>query len=173
MKISVVVAVSLNRVIGKNGKLPWQKIPQDLKLFKEITMEQTVVMGRKTYESIGKALSGRINVVITSRFGYQAPNCYVVNSIEAALMSFCGSENEIFFIGGQEIFTQILPKTDKVYMSLIQERFSGDTYFPEFNFSEWNIIERKKYKKDEKNPHDFSFIVFEKIKFKYYLLNPP
>lgn len=164
MKISIVVAMGLNSVIGKNGKLPWQKIPQDLKLFREITMGQAVVMGRKTYESIGKALSGRINVVITRRPNYQAPNCYVVNSIEAALMSFCGSENEIFFIGGQEIFTQILPKAEKVYMSLIQERFLGDTYFSEFNFSEWNIIERKEYKKDEKNPHSFNFIVFEKIK---------
>lgn len=158
--ISIIVATSKNRVIGNNNSLIW-KLPADLKRFKQITTGNTVVMGRKTYESIGKPLPNRRNIIITRDTNYLVDNCEVVNSLEEALM-LCN--NDCFIIGGGEIYKQSLDIADKIYLTLVQEDFEGDTYFPEIG-KEWTKVSREDFEEDEKNAHKYSFIDYERYKF--------
>lgn len=158
--INIIVATSKNRVIGNNNSLIW-KLPADLKRFKQITTGSTVVMGRKTYESIGKPLPNRRNIIITRDTNYLVDNCEVVNSLEEALM-LCN--NECFIIGGGEIYKQSIDKADRIYLTLVQEDFEGDTYFPEIG-KEWTKVFREDYEGDEKNEHKYSFIDYERYKF--------
>ncbi|MBI4095098.1 MAG: dihydrofolate reductase [Candidatus Liptonbacteria bacterium] len=158
--ISIIVAVGKNRVIGKRGGLPWY-LPADLKHFKEITMGHPIVMGRRTHESIGKALPGRTNVVITREKNYEAPGCVIVHSIDEALDRVKGEE-EIFFIGGAEIFSQALPLAKRLYITQIDHEFEGDIFFPEINMSEWREMNREEGKTDEKNSYLYRFLVFER-----------
>ena len=158
--INIIVATSKNRVIGNNNSLIW-KLPADLKRFKQITTGSTVVMGRKTYESIGKPLPNRRNIIITRDTNYLVDNCEVVNSLEEALM-LCN--NECFIIGGGEIYKQSIDIADKIYLTLVQEDFEGDTYFPEIG-KEWTKVFREDYEGDEKNEHKDSFIDYERYKF--------
>ena len=158
--INIIVATSKNRVIGNNNSLIW-KLPADLKRFKQITTGSTVVMGRKTYESIGKPLPNRRNIIITRDTNYLVDNCEIVNSLEEALM-LCN--NECFIIGGGEIYKQSIDIADKIYLTLVQEDFEGDTYFPEIG-KEWTKVFREDYEGDEKNEHKYSFIDYERYKF--------
>ena len=158
--ISIIVATSKNRVIGNNNSLIW-KLPADLKRFKQITTGSTVVMGRKTYESIGKPLPNRRNIIITRDTNYLVDNCEIVNSLEEALM-LCN--NDCFIIGGGEIYKQSIDIADKIYLTLVQEDFEGDTYFPEIG-KEWTKVFREDYEGDEKNEHKYSFIDYERYKF--------
>lgn len=158
--ISIIVATSKNRVIGNNNSLIW-KLPADLKRFKQITTGNTVVMGRKTYESIGKPLPNRRNIIITRDTNYLVDNCEIVNSIEEALM-LCN--NDCFIIGGGEIYKQSIDIADKIYLTLVQEDFEGDTYFPEIG-KEWTKVIREDFEPDEKNAHKYSFINYEKYNF--------
>lgn len=158
--ISIIVATSKNRVIGNNNSLIW-KLPADLKRFKQITTGNTIVMGRKTYESIGKPLPNRRNIIITRDTNYLADNCEIVNSIEEALM-LCN--NDCFIIGGGEIYKQSIDIADKIYLTLVQEDFEGDTYFPEIG-KEWTKVIREDFEPDEKNAHKYSFINYEKYNF--------
>jgi|688.fasta_scaffold231337_3 dihydrofolate reductase len=158
--INIIVATSKNRVIGNNNSLIW-KLPADLKRFKQITTGSTVVMGRKTYESIGKPLPNRRNIIITRDTNYLVDNCEVVNSLEEALM-LCN--NECFIIGGGEIYKQSIDIADKIYLTLVQEDFEGDTYFPEIG-KEWTKVFREDFEGDEKNEHKYSFIDYERYKF--------
>lgn len=119
-----------NRVIGKKGGLPWY-IPEELKRFKEITMGHPIIMGRKTYESIGKALPGRTNIIITSSPNYTAQGCIVVHSLDEALQR--ARADEVFIIGGGEIYKQALPKADKLYLTKIDTEIEGDTFFPDYS----------------------------------------
>lgn len=161
MTISIITAMAKNRVIGKDNTLPWQ-LPADLKRFKEITTGHPVIMGRKTYESIGKALSGRKNIIITKQKNYSAENCFIVNSIDEAI-SLVKDEKEIFFIGGAEIYRQILPRANRLYLTLIKKEFAGDVYFPEIRWNEWKEISRQKGYVDNNNPYEHEFLVFERI----------
>lgn len=152
--------MSKNRVIGDSNSLIWS-LPNDLKRFKQLTTGQTVIMGRKTYESIGRPLPNRRNIIITRDENYEAIGCEIVNSLEEALLL---SGEDCFIIGGGEIYKQSLPIADKIYLTLIQEDFQGDTSFPELG-DEWVKISREDHESDEKNPHKYSFIEYEKYNF--------
>jgi dihydrofolate reductase len=161
MKISIVVAMAANRVIGRDNQLPWH-LPADLKHFKETTMGKPILMGRKTWESIGRPLPGRTNIVITRDENYDAPGCVVVHSIEAALQA-AAKQDEVMIIGGAEFYRQVLPQTDSIYLTRINEDFEGDTLFPELDSSEWQEAERIDCDADEKNPHSYSFITLDRV----------
>lgn len=158
--IKIIVATSKNRVIGNNNSLIWH-LPADLKHFKSLTVGSSIIMGRKTYESIGKPLPDRRNIIITRDFDYHVDDCEVVNSLEEALL-ICG-EN-CFIIGGGEIYKQSLSIADELYLTLVDEEFEGDTYFPEIG-EDWFESERQDFEPDDKNKYKYSFIKYERYKF--------
>jgi len=162
MKISIVVAMAANGVIGRDNQLPWY-LPADLWHFKQTTMGKPILMGRKTYESIGRPLPGRTNIVITRDEGYVAEGCVVVHSIEAALQA-AGEQEEIMVIGGAEFYRQVLPHADTLYLTRIHEDFEGDTLFPELNAAEWREVERTDCEADDKNPYRYSFVRLDRVR---------
>ena len=161
VKISICVAMAENRVIGIENKMPWH-LSADLKQFKKITMGKPILMGRKTFESIGRPLPGRKNIIISRNHGYRQPGCEVYHSIDAALKSCAGSE-EIMIIGGSDFYRSMLPKATHLYLTLIHTVISGDTFFPAFNWSEWQEINRQDVTHDKSVPFEYSFIVLERI----------
>ncbi len=152
----------MNGVIGKGGDLPW-KLSGDLKHFAKLTRGHTVIMGRKTYESIaarlGHALPDRKNIVITSQTDFNAPGCVVVPSVDEALKTFSETE-EAFVIGGGKIYEQFLPLANKLYITEVQTICDGDTYFPEIDKKNWQEVWRETHRQDEKNSADFIFQTF-------------
>lgn len=160
MRISAVVAMSENRAIGKDNQLLWH-LPADLKHFKQITMAKPILMGRKTYQSIGRPLPGRTNVVITHDENFKAEGCVVVHSIQAALDAV-HDQDEICVIGGAKLYQQMLPLVDRIYLTLVHQHFSGDAFFPELNPAEWKEVERVECAADDKNAHSFSMLVLER-----------
>ena len=158
--IKIIVAISKNRVIGSNNQLLW-KLSSDLKRFKELTTDNPIVMGRKTYESISKPLPNRRNIIITRNNDYQIEGCETVSSLEEALLL---TGNNCFIIGGGEIYRQSIDIADKIYLTLVHKDFEGDTTFPELG-KEWAKIGRKDFKSDEKNECDYSFIEYERYEF--------
>ena len=158
--IKIIVAISKNRVIGDSNRLIWN-LPADLKRFKEITTGHPIVMGRKTYESIGRPLPDRRNIVITRDKSYEVDGCEVVNSIDEALL-LTGSD--CFIIGGGEIYKQTLNVAEQIYMTLVDEEFEGDTNFPELS-ADWYVSKKEDFISDEKNPYNYSFIFYEKFEF--------
>ena len=137
-------------------------MPADLKHFKAVTIGNTIIMGRKTYESIGKPLPGRRNIVVTRQEEYKAEGCDVVNSLQDAV-DLCLREQEVFIVGGGEIYKQAIHAADKIYLTRIYGEFEGDTVFPEINFSEWRLTKYLKHHSDAKNPFDYSFSEFERL----------
>lgn len=160
MTISLIVAVAENNVIGKNNQLAWY-LPADLKIFKTLTTGHHIVMGRKTYESIGKALPNRTTVIITRQDNYKAEGCIVVKSLQEAL-EVSKKDNEVFVIGGAEIFKDAIPIADKIYLTRIHHLFEGDTFFPELDENVWEEKERTDFQADEKNLYAYSFCVLER-----------
>ena len=160
MIVSIIVAVSENNVIGKDNKLIWH-LPADLKNFKTLTMGHHIIMGRKTFESIGKALPGRTSIVITHQSSYSAEGCIVVNSIDEALTK-ASDDTEVFIIGGDAIFQQSLNFATKIYLTKIHRSFEGDTFFPDLNEKEWAIKACVDFLPDEKNPYRYSFCTLER-----------
>ncbi len=158
--VKIIVATSKNNVIGDSNKLIWH-LPADLKRFKEITTGHPIVMGRKTYESIGRPLPNRRNIIITRDEQYEVDGCEVVNSIEEALLL---TNNDCFIIGGGEIYKQSLPIAQQIFMTIIDEDFDGDTNFPELDKS-WYVSSKVNHQQDEKNPHNYSFILYERFEF--------
>jgi dihydrofolate reductase len=162
--ISILAAAAENGVIGNKNSLPWY-LPADLKRFASITKPHTVIMGRKTYDSIfariGKPLPERTNVIVTRQKDFEAPGCIVVQSIEEAL-SQPGEEK--FVIGGEEIFKLFFPFADKLLITEVHASIEGDVYFPEFDKSEWQETSREDHQKDEKNHFDYSFITYDRKK---------
>jgi dihydrofolate reductase len=161
VKISLVVAMADNRVIGRDNLLPWH-LPADLRHFRQLTVGKPVLMGRKTHESIGRPLPERTNIVVTRDRSYEAPGCVVVHSIESALRA-AGSHEEAMVIGGTDFYWQLLPKADCIYLTLVHAEFEGDALFPELNESEWREVERTDCAPDEKNPWPYSFIRLERV----------
>lgn len=161
MTLSIIVAIAKNRAIGYQNQLLWH-ISEDLKHFKRITSGHTVVMGRKTFESIGKPLPGRRNVVVSRDPGLLIPGCEVFGSIEQALES-CAGEDEVFVIGGGEIYRQTLPLADRLYLTVVGKEYTADTFFPEINFMEWEEIGFEAYERGEKFESPFSFITYRRI----------
>jgi len=158
--IKIIVATSKNKVIGNNNKLIW-KLSSDLKRFKELTTGHPVVMGRKTYESIGRPLPNRRNIIITRNLEYRVDDCEIVSSLDEALLL---TKNDCFIIGGGEIYKQSLEVADKIYLTLVHEDFEGDTIFPELG-KEWAEVSNEDFEPDENNAHKYSFINYEKYNF--------
>lgn len=161
MQISLIIAKSQNNVIGLNNQLPWY-LPADLAQFKSITMGKPIIMGRKTFDSIGKPLPGRRNIVISRDKTLSIDDCEVFFSIDAALDTL-KNEKEIMIIGGANIFSQTLPFAHKIYLTVIEEDFEGDTFFPQLNLDEWKLIADEKHLPDEKNKYIYSFQVYTRI----------
>ncbi|MFJ7469722.1 dihydrofolate reductase [Peribacillus frigoritolerans] len=159
--ISLMVAMDQNRVIGKNNKLPWH-LPADLQYFKKVTMGHPIVMGRKTFESIGRVLPGRENVIVTRNQEFKAEGCVVLHDIAQIKMFADNHDEEVFVIGGAEIFKEILPFTDRLYITEIHETFEGDTFFPEIDENEWDEISSNPGEIDEKNRFAHDFIILQK-----------
>ena len=160
MVISLIVAVSANRVIGKDGGLPW-RLPADLKRFKSTTLGKPVIMGRKTYESIGHPLTQRKNIILTVNRTYQAPGCQVVHTIAEALEA-AGGHDEVMIIGGAAIYHQFLSFADRIYLTEIDEVFEGDVYFPELDLEEWQEISRECAADGAAENHQYYFVVYER-----------
>lgn len=165
MTISLIAALAQNRVIGKNNDLPWH-LPDDMKYFMQTTKTHHVIMGRKNYDSIPekfRPLPNRTNIVVTRQKNFEAPGCLVVNSIEEALsIARNNNEDEVFIIGGSEIYAQGLAFATRLYLTEIQSDIEGDTYFPSFAKSEWKEVSRKHHSADERHAYSFDFVVYEK-----------
>jgi dihydrofolate reductase len=161
MKISLIVAMASNRVIGLNNKMPWH-LSADLKKFKKITMGSPILMGRKTHESIGKPLPGRANIIISRNLDYRQDGCFVFNDLKTALDQTCTNAKEIFVIGGSDIYEAILPMADAIYITLINKVFEGDTFFPEIDLNVWSEVEREDIKDDPDATFSYSFLKLEK-----------
>ncbi|MDO3642729.1 dihydrofolate reductase [Mucilaginibacter sp. L3T2-6] len=161
MTVSIVVAISENRAIGKDNKLLWH-LPNDLKHFKTITTGHSVIMGRKTYESVGKPLPNRRNIVVT-RQAITIGGCEVVNSPAAAL-ELCKDEKEVFIVGGAEIYKLAMSFTDRIYLTVVHKQFDGDAFFPEIYKQDWIEISREDHQPDEKNSLPYSFITYERVR---------
>jgi len=159
-RVSLIVAMARNRVIGINNTLPWH-LPADLKHFKTLTTGHHIVMGRKTYQSIGKPLPGRTSVVVTRNPGYAPPGVITVNSIEAAV-SACGDDDEIFVIGGAELYRQAMAFADRVYLTEIDAEIPGDAHFTELDSKQWQETGRISHVSDEKNPYPYHFVVYDR-----------
>nr|WP_223593265.1 dihydrofolate reductase [Neobacillus bataviensis] len=159
--ISFIVAMDENRVIGKDNQLPWH-LPEDLKFFKRVTMGHPIAMGRKTHESIGRVLPGRENIIITRQKEYESEGCTVFTSVEEFVKNCREQSDEIFVIGGAEIFKETFPYADRLYITHIYENFAGDTFFPEFDLEQWELTSCEKGIKDEKNPYNYEFRIYDK-----------
>lgn len=160
MKISLIVAASENDVIGKDNTLPW-RLPADLKYFKAITMGKPIVMGRKTWESLGKPLPGRTNIVVTRR-PMQLPGCVVAADAAAAVRA-AGEAEELMVIGGAEIFREFLPHAQRIYLTRVHAVIEGDIAFSLPDRTQWREVSRQDYPADERHAHSYSFIVLERI----------
>jgi dihydrofolate reductase len=163
MIISLVVAAANNNAIGKDGQLPWC-LPNDMKYFKNITWGMPVIMGRKTFESLGKALTGRKNIVITRQHGWKADGVVVVKNFEDAL--FVAKETdakEAMVIGGGEIFKMAFEKAKRIYITRVKAEPDGDTFFPVIDPKVWRLVNKKDHDADEKNEYAYSFQVWERI----------
>ena len=157
---AIVVAMDRHRVIGKNNQLPWH-LPADLKHFKKTTMGHHIIMGRKTFESVGRPLPGRVNVVISRNPDFRADDVIVVHSLDEAYRVAVGDE-QVFVIGGSEIFREALPGIERLYLTLIDHSFEGDTYFPELSLDDWILVSREDHQPDEKNRFPYSFVVYDR-----------
>lgn len=159
-RVSLIVAMAKNRVIGVNNTLPWH-LPADLKHFKALTMGHHIVMGRKTYESIGKPLPGRTAVVVTRNADYAPPGVIVASSLEAAIAA-CGDDAEIFVIGGAELYRQAIALADRIYLTEIDADIDGDAHFTELDRMLWQETGRVSHAPDEKNLHPYQFVVYDR-----------
>ncbi|MCA0970407.1 dihydrofolate reductase [Halobacillus litoralis] len=160
--ISFIFAMDRNRLIGKDNDLPWH-IPNDFKFFKDMTIGKTIIMGRKTFESFGKPLPDRKHIVITSNHDYDREGCTVIHSIDDILeMEKNDPDTEWFVIGGTVLFEKMLPYADRMYLTYIDYEFEGDTHFPEYDESDWKLVSETKGEKDEKNPYDYYFRIYER-----------
>ncbi len=160
--ISIIVAIGKNNEIGKKNGLLWRS-PADMKHFRKITMLHPVIMGRKTFESIGKPLLNRKNIVITRDANYKKEGVEIVHSLSGALDLFPDKNEEIFVIGGEEIYKQVLPITDKLYITYVNGEFpEADAFFPEIEKNKWQEVKKEKYPKDDLNKYDLEFVEYIK-----------
>ncbi len=167
MKLALIVAIAENHVIGINNNLPWH-LSEDLKYFKRVTMGKPIIMGRKTFESIGRPLPGRTNIVVTRNADYQAESIKVVHGLKQAL-ELCESIavvdgcEEAMVIGGAELYQQALPLADRLYLTEVHADVEGDAFFPELEFSDWQEVGRETFSAVEPNPYDYSFVILERL----------
>jgi dihydrofolate reductase len=157
---SLVVAMSRNRVIGRGNRLPW-RLPADLAYFKRVTLGHPVIMGRRTWESIGRPLPGRKNIVVTRDRGYEARGAVVVGSLEEAWQA-AGEADEACVIGGTSLFEEALPVADRIHLTEVEAEVEGDTWFPAFDRSRWTAREVERHPRDERHEHPFRISVLER-----------
>lgn len=166
MKVALIAAFAQNLVVGINNSLPWH-LPEDLKYFKRTTSGKAIIMGRKTYESIGRPLPNRTNIVVSRNATFSAEGVVVVASLEAAIkhaedVNTINGVDEVMIIGGAAIYEASLPLADRLYLTHVHANVEGDAYFPSVDFSQWLEVARDDFQKDESNPYDYSFVVYDK-----------
>lgn len=161
-RISLVVAMGKNRVIGAEGRIPWH-LPNELKLFRRITMGHHIIMGRKTYESIGRLLPGRTTVIVTRQPGYAVPGAVVAHSIDEAIAG-CREDDEMMVIGGGELYRAILPRADRIYLTTVDAEPSGDTFMPHLDQKEWHVASSEAFPADDRHPYAYRFEVWDRKK---------
>ena len=161
--LSIIVAKAKNNIIGKNNKLLWS-LPEDLKRFKKLTTGHTIIMGRKTFDSLGRVLPNRKHIVFTQNpdFKVENENVEIVHSM-LEIKQYIDDENENFVIGGAMIYNLLLPYTKKMYVTEINQDFEGDAFFPKINLEDWKIIEKEKGIKNEKNNLEYEYVTYERI----------
>jgi dihydrofolate reductase len=160
MLISLIAAMAKNRVIGKQGGIPW-KIPGEQKLFKKFTLGHAVIMGRKTYESLGQPLPGRTNIVVTRQKQYRAEGCLVVHDLASAFNCCPEDEDEAFICGGGQLYHKALPIADRIYLTVIPREMTGDTYFPDISSTEFRVSQSESIKVEGVEP--YNFFIYERI----------
>ena len=158
--ISLIAALDENRVIGMGNRLPW-RLPADLRRFRQITMGKPLLMGRRTFESIGRPLPGRTNIIVTRNLHYQAQGCIVCHSVQEALHAV-GDVDEVIVIGGADLYEQMLPRARRLYLTIIHATFAGDAYFPAYDLEQWRVSERQDHEADEQNPYAYSFLILDR-----------
>jgi dihydrofolate reductase len=158
--LTIIAAIANNNALGKNNDLIWH-LPADLKRFKKITLGHHVIMGRKTFESLGKPLPNRTTIIITRNTDYQVQGCIVVNDLITAIKE-AGEDENPFILGGAEIYKQAMPLADVLDLTLVHESFDADAFFPEIDMSVWKEVNREDHLADEKNKYDYSFVQYKK-----------
>lgn len=158
--LAIVVAMAQNRAIGINNTLPW-RCPEDLKHFKSLTMGHHIIMGRKTWDSIGRPLPGRTTVVVTRNPGWHAEGCQIAHSLDQAL-ALCASDDQIFIVGGAELYAQALPLADTLHITEICVDIAGDAYFPDFMREQWHETERHHSRQDAPQPLSYDFVTYRR-----------
>ncbi|MEX2414815.1 MAG: dihydrofolate reductase [Paenibacillaceae bacterium] len=158
--LSLIWAMGHNQVIGINNKLPW-RLPAELAYFKKVTMGHPIIMGRRTFESIGRPLPGRTNIVLTRDHTFTAEGTVVLHSVEQVLEQY--NDAGAFVIGGTQIYRQFFPVAERLYITMIDHEFEGDEYFPEIDWSKWCLVNEESGVQDEKNPYSYSFKVFDRV----------
>lgn len=167
MKKTLIVAMSRNRVIGRNNKLPWY-LPEDLRYFKEVTMHKPIIMGRRTFESIGRPLPGRLNIVVTSDSGWACPTGAArVGSLDEAFrraqaQAELDGVDEMVVIGGGQLYAEALPMMDRLYVTQVHADIEGDVYFPEVDWDDWEEVASQEHAASEQNPYPYSFVVYDR-----------
>jgi dihydrofolate reductase len=164
MKLLIIAAVANNNVIGNNNQLIWH-LPDDLKHFKNLTSGHTLIMGRKTFESIGKPLPNRKTIVVTRQKNYDAQGCTVVDNIRDAIC-MVKKESDVFVAGGGEIYRQVmdLQCTKKLFITRVYASFEGDAFFPEIDIDKWELVEREEHEADDRNPYPYAFLTYKRKK---------
>ena len=156
MEITIIAAMAKSRVIGRENTMPWH-LPADLKHFKQVTLNHPIVMGRKTFESIGRPLPNRRNIVVSRQMNLKLEGVEVFNSLETALAEL-HNEAEVMIIGGQTLFEQMMPVASKMYLTFIDLEIDGDTFFPEWDKEKWHQVSIEKHMPDDRNPHPYQFV---------------
>ena len=160
MLIAIIAAMDRNRLIGDGERLPW-RLPADLRRFRALTIGKPIIMGRRTHESIGRALPGRKNIVLSRAPDFEPPGCVVVRDLDEAI-SVCDGADELMVIGGAQIYAEALPRTHRMYLTLLDGSFSGDTWFPDYDQQQWREISRENHQADADSPCAFSFVDLER-----------
>lgn len=151
-----------NRVIGANGAIPW-RLPNELKRFKSVTMGHHVIMGRKTYQSIGRLLPGRTTVIVTRQAGYRVPGALIAHSLDAAIAA-CKGDDEAFVIGGGELYRSALSLADRIYLTTVDAEPAGDTYMPDFDPANWRVTSEQSFEADDSHRHDYRIAIYDRAR---------
>jgi dihydrofolate reductase len=161
MRISLIVAASTNNVIGVDGGLPWH-LSEDLKRFKLLTLGKPVIMGRKTHESIGQALAGRTNIVLTSNPDYSSTGCEIATRLDQAL-AYAGEADEIMVIGGARVYQAFLPMAERIYLTRVRASIDGDAHFPDLDKDDWTVSAKEEFPAGDDRDYGFTFQVLDRI----------
>lgn len=162
MTISFVVAYDRKRTIGKDNRLPW-RLPDDMKHVREITIGKPLIMGRRTWDSIGRPLPGRTSIVMTRDRDFRCDGCLVARTADEAL-NLAGAAPEVIVFGGARVFEEFLPRADRIYLTEVDTEVDGDTYFPKVDPAEWREVERTRHPADDRHPYVFSFVTLDRVR---------